>query len=156
MKNSITFYFYWYLEWKRAYLQIWAESRYDESWWKVDWHRMWCISSRSGSRRWWSDRLWRVLFPNGLCQQKIAMSGSIKRTCFIWFSSAGIVMEDIWPLGHRCTILLFPPWKMDAEIYQTNCHICRTRPHFIRFTDKTIPSRPQFGSLFNPDPFFPL
>ena len=86
MKNLATFYFYWYVEWKWAYLQIWAESRYDESWRKVDWHRMWCISSRSGSRRWWSNWLRRVLFPNGLCQQKIAMSGSIKRTCFIRFS----------------------------------------------------------------------
>ena len=26
------------------------------------------------------------------------------------------------------------------------------RPHFIRFTDKTIPSRPQFAALLNQDP----
>ena len=42
------------------------------------------------------------------------------------------------------------------QIYQTFARDSTNRPHFIRSTDKTIPSRPQFASLLSPDLFFPL
>ena len=106
-----------FLGWQRIYQSAGTASSHDELGRKVDWWRNWVLNWWCWYRRWWTDKLWRILYHDDFHQVVFLLK--------LWWLLSSLFFIKIMKWNAFLFLLLF--WMGDGAARHCSA-LCGTEP----------------------------